>query len=264
MDKELVRRAWKKQRTLMLSSRGVLESWRHLQRDLETLMPHSKREPKLDTKKKLNVINEICDMRSCENSVFFEGRKKKDLYMWVTKVPNGPSVRFRVTNIHTMRELKMTGNCLKGSRPLVYFDPAFEKAPQNQLMKELLSQAFHVPRGHPKSKPFIDHVMCFYLLDEHIWFRNYEIVGEELVEIGPRLVMEPVKIFAGSYGGSVIWENPNQISRSEVMAMHRVEKQKKYGQKLKQQKKRERKEKEIEREISELEAVFDEEADPTV
>lgn len=30
-------------------------------------------------------------------------------------------------------------------------------------------------------------------------------------EIGPRFVLVPVKIFEGSFGGAVIWENPGEI-----------------------------------------------------
>ncbi|KAK8643838.1 hypothetical protein V6N13_013115 [Hibiscus sabdariffa] len=44
-------------------------------------------------------------------------RKHQDLYMWMAKSPNGPSVKFLVNAVHTMEELKLTGNHLKGSRP---------------------------------------------------------------------------------------------------------------------------------------------------
>ena len=37
-------------------------------------------------------------------------------------MPSGPSAKFLVENIHTLEELKLTGNCLKGSRPLLNFD----------------------------------------------------------------------------------------------------------------------------------------------
>ena len=89
-----------------------------------------------------------------------------------------------------------------------------------------------MPRTARRSKPFIDHVLTFSILDGKIWFRNYQIVaaetdpgasalaaaaaaaqekaggrvakgrasagkkGEEkpptLVEIGPRFVLTPV------------------------------------------------------------------------
>lgn len=45
-----------------------------------------------------------------------------------------------VQNIHTMDELKMTGNCLKGSRPVLSFDKAFEDKPHWKLLKEMLTQ----------------------------------------------------------------------------------------------------------------------------
>jgi hypothetical protein len=39
-----------------------------------------------------------------------------------------------------MESLKMTGNCLKGSRPFLMFDDSFDKIPELQLCKELFSQ----------------------------------------------------------------------------------------------------------------------------
>jgi len=35
-------------------------------------------------------------MDNCNNCIFFEARKKQDLYMWMAKTPNGPSVKFEV------------------------------------------------------------------------------------------------------------------------------------------------------------------------
>ncbi len=32
-------------------------------------------------------------------------RKKQDLYLWVAKSPDGPSVKFLVANVHTMAEV---------------------------------------------------------------------------------------------------------------------------------------------------------------
>ena len=39
-----------------------------------------------------------------------------------------------------MDELKLTGNCLKGSRPLLNFDDAFDSEPHWQLLKEMFFQ----------------------------------------------------------------------------------------------------------------------------
>lgn len=45
-----------------------------------------------------------------------------------------------VQNVHTMDELKMTGNCLKGSRGIVSFDGGWDQKPEWALLKELLTQ----------------------------------------------------------------------------------------------------------------------------
>jgi hypothetical protein len=87
-----------KQRVLVLCSRGITFRFRHLMQDILDLLPHTKKDVKLDTKDKLWMINEICEMKNCNNSIFFEVRKKQDLYMWIAKSPNGPSVKFHVLN----------------------------------------------------------------------------------------------------------------------------------------------------------------------
>ena len=48
-------------------------------------------------------------------------------------------MKCHVQNIHTMDELKMTGNCLKGSRGLVAFDGNWQGEEWKSLTKELLT-----------------------------------------------------------------------------------------------------------------------------
>eukprot|EP00742_Colponemidia_sp_Colp-10_P003834 GILJ01004084.1.p1 GENE.GILJ01004084.1~~GILJ01004084.1.p1 ORF type:complete len:314 (-),score=45.24 GILJ01004084.1:20-916(-) len=216
---------WKnKQRTLVFCARGIIHRYRHLMEDLRVLLPHSKKEVKFDKKENLRMINEIAEMKSCNNCIFLESRKRQDLYMWISRAPSGPSIKFHVLNVHTMSEMKLTGNCLKGSRPLLVFDNNFDTEPHWQLIKELLSQTFGTPRNHPKSKPFYDHVFSFFIADNRIWFRNYQIIettddasktmGKDcsLVEIGPRFVLNPVRMFEGSFGGPTLWANPLYVS----------------------------------------------------
>lgn len=91
-------------------------------------------------------------------------------------------------------------------------------------MKTLLSQIFGTPKNHPKSRPFIDHVFSFSLLGDKIWFRNFQVaeeVNEEtkkidktLVEIGPRFVLDPIRILGGGFSGSVLWDNPEYLTPS--------------------------------------------------
>ncbi|XP_059830029.1 ribosome biogenesis protein BRX1 homolog isoform X1 [Hypanus sabinus] len=214
-----------KERVLIFSSRGISYRTRHLMQDLRTLMPHAKPDTKMDRKDKLFVINEICEMKNCNKCIYFEAKKKQDLYMWVSNVPHGPSAKFLVQNVHTLAELKMTGNCLRGSRPLLSFDPMFDQEPHYQLLKELFIQTFSTPRYHPRSQPFVDHVFTFTVTDGRIWFRNYQIIEEDgsLVEIGPRFVLNLIKIFRGSFGGQTLYENPKYCSPNVHRRMLRAE-----------------------------------------
>lgn len=145
-----------------------------------------------------------------------------------------------------MEELHFTGNCLKGSRPILSFDAAFEKEPHLRVMKELFLRIFGVPPGARKSKPFIDHVLGFSVADGKIWVRCYQIneieqakgaSGEDgkataarsakpkpgtketdvsLVEIGPRFTVTPIVIQEGSFGGPIIYENKEFVSPNQV------------------------------------------------
>jgi ribosome biogenesis protein BRX1 len=129
-----------KQRVLLISSRGITYRFRHLLNDIHDLLPHSKKDSKLDVKTQLNTLNELAELSNCNNCIYFEVRKHSDLFMWMSKTPNGPSVKFHLQNIHTMDELKMTGNCLKGSRPFLSFDKSFDDQPHMQLLKEMFIQ----------------------------------------------------------------------------------------------------------------------------
>jgi len=207
-----------KQRVLVFAQRGISFRSRHLMMDLRTLMPHSRAENKLHPKVKLSSISEICEMKNCNHCILFQMKKKKDLYMWISGVPHGPSARFLVENVHTMDELKLTGNCLKGSRPLLSFDNAFDSTKQFSLLKEMFTQMFGTPRNHPKSKPFIDRVMTFTIIDKRIWIRNYQIVDQKemsLQEVGPRFVLNLIRIFSESFGGSTLFENAEYVSPNE-------------------------------------------------
>ena len=252
-----------KQRVLMLPSRGVTSRMRHLINDLESLMPHAKKDSKLDSKSQLHLLNELAELNNCNNALYFEARNREDLYMWASKTPNGPSAKFQVQNIHTMDELKMTGNCLKGSRPILSFDKEFDEKPHWTLIKEMFTQMFGVPKGARKSKPFVDHVISFSIVDNKVWFRNYQIVESDpgatamakvdeaqegkkkaakdaasrqpkLVEIGPRMVLSPIRVFEGSFGGATVFENPEYISPNAIRHMVRKQKGDKYADRVNQ------------------------------
>lgn len=217
--------------------------FRHLLLDIIQLLPHSKKDAKLDTKSDRGTINEVADMKGCTSVLFFEARKHKDLYMWIGKAPNGPCAKFHVTNVHTMAELKLSGNHLKGSRPVLSFDAAFDEQPHLQLLKEMFTQTFATPHRHHKSKPFFDHVISFTVADNRVWMRNYQVTPDlgvkkpapqdvTLVEVGPRACLNPIKMFSGSFGGPVIYDNPTYVSPNAVRAALKKKAQGKYVAKV--------------------------------
>jgi ribosome biogenesis protein BRX1 len=174
-----------KQRVLILASRGITQRYRHLMNDLRQLLPHSKKENKVEHKSKnLTLINELAEIKSCNNVIFLEVRyvcsswfcsyytsdlltgKRLICMSGLERPPTVPSPSFsaimvclpysipsqlanqsrvkhcRLTllSVHTMDELKLTGNCLQGSRPLLVFDQLFDTVPHLQLLKEIFTQ----------------------------------------------------------------------------------------------------------------------------
>lgn len=208
--------------------------------DLEALLPHVKKDSKLDSKSQLNLLPELADLNNCNNTLYFEARRHEDLYMWAAKTPNGPSIKMHVQNVHTMDELKMTGNCLKGSRGLVSFDKGFDETEWGKLTKEVFTHIFGVPSSSRRAKPFIDHILTFSIVDSKIWFRNFQIIEKDplqpnssphttLVEIGPRFVLTPIRIFEGAFGGATVFSNPEFVSPAAARMALKREKGGKYN-----------------------------------
>ncbi|XP_028060268.1 ribosome biogenesis protein BRX1 homolog 1-like [Camellia sinensis] len=112
-----------KEKVLVTCSRRINYRYRHLMLNVVSLLPHCKKDNKFESKaSKGATLNELVELKGCSSCLFFERRKHKDLYLWMVKCPNGPSVKFLVNAVHTMEELKLTGNHLKGSRPLDFLD----------------------------------------------------------------------------------------------------------------------------------------------
>ena len=219
-----------RQRTLIVCSHGVNHLQRDLANDIYSLLPQAKKEVKVNRKDAYEEVLELCQMRSCNNFIYFEAHKRRNLYMWLGKAPNGPSYKFFISNskylykiVTSSKELKLTGNCIKGSRPILSFDAAFDNEICLELFKELAINAFTTPNFHPQSKPFIDHTLSFNFFDNKIWFRNYQIIREnkeeKLVEIGPRFCMSPIKAFDDFMSGEVLWSNPYYIPPAKKREM---------------------------------------------
>lgn len=90
-----------------------------------------------------------------------------------------------------------------------------------------------------------------YVLSSQIWVRHYQILEQEadnaleahkakkatgettstsLVEIGPRFVLNPIRIFRGSFGGQTLFQNEEFVSPNEIRAMEYRRKGRSYEQ----------------------------------
>lgn len=166
--------------------------------------------------------------------------------MWLCKSPAGPSLKFEVKDVHTTLELKLQGNCLKYSRPFLSFDGSFDLLPHLKLAKEMLVHAFNTPKNHPKSKPFIDHVLSFTYVEGKICFRAHQIVNQYetkftadcdvdklvLIEIGPRMTLTLVKVLDGSMCGEGLWQNERFVTPNKMRSKAMIHFLKKREEKL--------------------------------
>ena len=110
-----------------------------------------------------------------------------------------------------------------------------------------------------------------------IWVRNYQILEEQptnaleahlakkksgqedatsLVEIGPRFVLNPIRIFRGSFGGQTLFQNPDFVSPNDIRAMHYKRKGNTYAQRKEYEKKRKTRNEEIVVPEDPLDSVF--------
>ena len=110
-----------------------------------------------------------------------------------------------------------------------------------------------------------------------IWVRNYQIVEEHasnakeantekkltgsdmktsLVEIGPRFVMNPIRVFRGSFGGQTLYQNSDFVSPNAIRAENNRGKGLEYESRKMHQKKRKEREENIVVPEDPLDSVF--------
>lgn len=99
-----------------------------------------------------------------------------------------------------------------------------------------------------------------------IWVRNYQILEQtaatakeaqtqrkltgqssstSLIEIGPRFVLNPIRIFRGSFGGQTLYVNEQFVNPNVVRSLEKKEKGERYIKRKGAEKKRKRYEQEL-------------------
>jgi ribosome biogenesis protein BRX1 len=77
-----------------------------------------------------------------------------------------------------------------------------------------------------------------------------------LVEIGPRFVLNPIRVFRGSFGGQTLYKNPDFVSPNEIRAAERRTKGNSYVERKESQKKRKERKEELVLPEDPLDSVF--------
>ena len=77
-----------------------------------------------------------------------------------------------------------------------------------------------------------------------------------LVEIGPRFVLNPIRIFRGSFGGQTLFQNPDFVSPNEIRAVEKRQKGRSYEQRKESQKLRKNQQEDIVLPKDPLDSVF--------
>ena len=197
-------------RTMILARKGIHFSARHFITQLLSFMPNVQQLPKF-TGVDLFQLNSIAEKNGCDMIMMLESKTEENTLFWLGVKDEGPTICFKFTNPYTIEELNLFGVCTKNSSPLLIFDKAFDNTPEYGIIKQLLTRALSVPYKTKGMKPVIDTALSFFVVEEHIYFRRYQISWDEdkvrIFEAGPRFILQPILILNGPFCGKPIWRN---------------------------------------------------------
>ena len=199
---------------LILANKGISHDIAQILDDFLKLVPHAKKESRTSEKDFYSLDETATDLH-CDTIALFQTKHHEDPFLWISKSPEGPSMCLFIEESKSIEQLSSVGNCMKGSRPLLIFDPLFESTDIFSMTKDLFLRLFSVPFQDPHSKPFVDRTMTFNIINNKIIIHNFQIQWEDtptLVEIGPRLTLIPAFILAGVFKGHKIWKNNDLIT----------------------------------------------------
>lgn len=199
-------------RCLLLGTRGLKARHRHLLRDLGRILPHGQPGSKLGADDGPSAVVQLCEDANCGSAILLDARDPRRLYMWAAGCPDGPSAMLRVRNVHTVAELNLSARRVLGVRNLLSFDAGFEACAERRVLRALLTRTFSVPDPAAGTRRGlrVKHTVTFSFVDGKIWvrvFRNNTADAQgkvDVEEVGPRIVLEPVRIIASGFGGAVL------------------------------------------------------------
>lgn len=186
-------------------------------KDLIDLAPHSKL---IKIKNQKNFFKEYIHFKKNreKKTIIYIETKKKKAGMWLMNFSNGPLVQISFVDIASCKKFNFFGNCNKWSIPLLSFDKSFLYQPHLSLVKKIFIQFFSSKRYDTRAEILLDHVISFCFYNSKIWIRVYQINYkkkkikdnvhfEQLIEIGPRLVLQLQRIWADLKRKNLIYDS---------------------------------------------------------
>lgn len=176
-------------KTLMLLSIRSPFGCRHLLNDLSLLMPENTlRDTKMKEKFTLEEVKELAGIRGADNVFLLETRKKSPapiLWAFISEKDKETGeelcdvMKFSVTGVYTMQEVREIGNPLSNTQMITLFSQEFEKSMGLKRAKAILARIFNTTRrvtGEPQTTScYTDKIASFFLLGGDIFARFYHI-----------------------------------------------------------------------------------------
>lgn len=180
----------KPRKTLLVLSLKCPLICRLLLNDIESLIPENvKRDGKMKEKFTLEEVSDLADLKDADNVFLIETRKKTPApILWAvtkdidaeTKKEKYDVMKFVMTGIYTMRELKFLGNPLANSQMITLFSKEFDTTSKGmKRAKEILTKMFNTTKkynGEPSAtNHYVDKIASFFLIEKQIMVRFYHI-----------------------------------------------------------------------------------------
>jgi Brix domain len=171
--------------TLLLLSLKAPCLCRHLLNDIQSLLAGStERDSKLKTKFNLAEVLEVAELRGAENVLLIETRKREPLpYFWIVaksaeKGCEWDVMKFSITGIFTIQELKMPGNPFSCSQMITVFSGEFGRTEGWRRVKRALVRMFNSTRTEAGRGPIedcVDKVAAFFIVEGTVVARFYHL-----------------------------------------------------------------------------------------
>ncbi|KAI5192036.1 ribosome biogenesis protein BRX1 [Nematocida minor] len=175
-------------KTLMLLSLKSPLTCRLLLNDLTSLLPENiLRDSKLKERFTLSEISDMADLRDADNVLVIETRKKSPApIMWLvskditeTGEDKFDVMKFILTGVYTMSELKFTGNPLSNTQMMTVFTHDFDNSTGLRRARTILTKMFNTTKKSDSAPQgttdYTDKIASFFILDNQIIARFYHI-----------------------------------------------------------------------------------------